>query len=960
MATEFGILGELQVVQDGVPLELGSLRQRALLARLLVRSGQPLTSDRLIEDLWPDDAPTNARHTLHVYISRVRATLGDERRRLSSDTSGYRLHLEPGELDAARFERLAADGRASLSAGDATSARERLEAALGLWRGPALVEFADEPFATAEATRLDQLRLVAQGDRIRADLQLGRHALLVEELRSLTLQQPFREAFWEHYMLALYRAGRQTEALQVFGEARMHLSDELGIEPGPALKRMEQRILRQDPGLDLPASTGHAAAGVPTRPRSNLPLQRTTFIGRQRDLAIAGELLAASRLLTLTGAPGSGKTRMALQLASQRERAYPDGVVLVSLAAVSDPSRIEPMVRAAFDELDTADQRRIGRPESAEDSGDLAGRLRDLCCLLILDNCEQLTGGFEPVGDILDTAPDLTVMATSRAPLRLAGEQEFPVLPLQVPPAEDEHDPESLLSYDAVALLVARARAADPGFEVTTENAAAIAGITARLDGLPLALELGASRLRLLTPQDLLERLERRLPLLTSGASDAIARHQTLRGAIAWSYELLDKDEQGLFRCLAAFVGPFTVEAAAFVAERPFDDIWNGLESLLAKSLLQRPVDTGEARFSMLETLREFAVELLTETSELDTVFQRHARYCLRQTEHAGPELEGPGHGAALARLNREVEDIRAALRRCADGLDTETGLRLASATWRYWQAAGRVAEARDWLAALLAQAGGADAVRAEALVSAAGLAYWQADYASAWRDYQSALSIYRRLEDRGSEAEVLCSMSMTATWNGEPDVGARLAVQSRCLFEELGVRKKVGETTMAEGFALWQQRRYEAARPLWEEALAISRELGADTLAVTQLAGLAGLEYHTGAPIDATRIALDALDQACDLENVAICVWLLDFVAAFAADVEPEAAVRVAGAADALRRASGGGMRIEDLHIDPARAAAARSLDPATLARSWSEGRTMSLEQAIDAARSLRPKSVA
>lgn len=960
MATEFGILGELQVVQDGVPLELGSLRQRALLARLLVRSGQPLTSDRLIEDLWPDDAPANARHTLHVYISRVRATLRDERRRLSSDTSGYRLHLEPGELDAARFERLAADGRAGLSAGDATRARERLEAALGLWRGPALVEFADEPFATVEATRLDQLRLVAQEDRIRADLQLGRHALLVEELRLLTLEQPFREAFWEHYMLALYRAGRQTEALQVFGEARMHLSDELGIEPGPALKRMEQRILRQDPDLDLPASTGHAAAGVPTRPRGNLPLQRTTFIGRQRDLAIAEELLAASRLLTLTGAPGSGKTRMALQLATRREGAYPDGVVFVSLAAVSDPSRIEPMVRTAFDELDAADQRPVGRPEPDEHGGDLAGRLRNQSCLLILDNCEQLTGGFDAIGNILDTAPDLTVMATSRAPLRLAGEQEFPVLPLQLPPVEDGPDPESLLSYDAVALLVARARAADPGFGVTPENAAAIARIAARLDGLPLALELGAGRLRLLTPQSLLERLERRLPMLTSGASDAIARHQTLRGAIAWSYELLDAEEQRLFRRLGVFVGAFTAEAAAFVAERPLEDIWIGLESLLAKSLLHRPADTGEARFAMLQTLREFAVETLEENQELEEAAGRHARNCLRQAEEAGPELMGPGHDVALARLDREVEDMRAALRRCAEGLDVETGLRLASATWRYWQAAGQLAEARHWLTVLLAQDGGSAAVRAEALLSAAGLAYWQADYASAWTDYQAALSVYRELHDRGMEAEVLCSLSMTATWNGDPGAGARLALQARALAEDLGLRDKVGETSMAEGFALWQQRQYQAARPLWEEALTISREVGADTLAVTQLAGLAGLEYHTGAPMDATRIALDALDQACELENVAICVWLLDFVAAFAADVEPETAVRVAGAADALRRASGGGMRIEDLHIDPARAVATRSLDPATVARSWSEGRAMSLEQAIDAARSLRPVRVA
>ena len=949
MATEFGILGELQVVQAGQPRDLGSLRQRSLLARLLVRAGQPISTDRLLEELWPEEVPDKARHTLHVYISRVRAVLGDGRDRLESDTTGYRLRIEPDELDALRFERLSSEGRDALAEDRPEAASEALAAALSLWRGPALVEFADEPFAEAEATRLDQLRLGTQEDRIRADLALGRHAELVEQLRTLTLEQPFREALWEQYMLALYRSGRQAEALQVFGEARLHLAEELGIEPGPALKRMEQRVLAQDPELDLAPKRDRGTRPAAVGPRHNLPLQRTTFVGRERDLAIARELLGASRLLTLTGAPGSGKTRMGLRLAAEQLQAYPDGVLFVSLASVSDSMRIEPTITAALDELDSNDER------SGAHLDDLVTRVCDRRCLVVLDNCEQLAGGFEAVGRLLDAAPDLTVLATSRAPLELAGEQEFPVLPLELPPPNLPPDPAALRSYDAVALLVARARAADPSFDVTGENAAAIAGIVRRLDGLPLAIELGASRLRLLTPQGLLERLEHRLPLLTAGPSDTIARHQALRDAIAWSYELLDEPERQLFRRLGMFVNAFTVDAAAFMAERTSDDVLSGLESLLAQSLLYRPVDVGEARFAMLQTLREFAVERLEDAGELEEARCRHASYYLQLAE---TPVGGPEAGAAdalVGRLLPEIEDIRTALQGCAKEADRQTGLRLSAASWRVWQPAGRLSEGRELLEQLLAEPGPEPALRAEALTALAGMAYWQADFSRAWSCYEEALRLFRELGDRAHEADVLYGLSTTATWRGDPARGRHLAAEAREAFEELGLRPKVGETLMAEGLALWQLREYAAARPLWEEALAISREFGADTLAVTEVGGLAGIEYHTGARADAVRIGLDALDQACALGNSDLCVWMLDLVAAFVADRDPERAVMIAGAADSMRRASGGGMGLEEIHIEPARTAAARSLTEDELEHAWKQGRALDLEEAIGLARSLR-----
>lgn len=957
MDMEFGILGPLQLLQAGKPRDLGSLRQRGLLARLIVHGGHRISTDRLLDDLWPDEAPDRARHTLHVYISRVRAVLGDERQRLESDAAGYRLHLEPDELDATRFEQAVADGRAARASAAMEETLARLTEALELWRGPALVEFSDEEFAVAEAARLDQLRLATLEERMAAELELGHHTRVAEELRSLTLEHPFREGFWEQLMTALYRSGRQSDALRVYGEARTRLADELGIEPGPSLKRMEQRVLGQDPTLDTPASF-RPVSSSPSRPFDNLPLQRTTFVGRERDLAIAGELLQASRLLTLTGAPGSGKTRMALRLASEHASDFPDGIFYVSLAGTTDPGRILPAIASVLDAADAARGETDAGP-SANDAAVLALRLRRLRCLLLLDDCEHLAGGFEEVGRLIDAAPSLTVLATSRAPLLLAGEQEFPVLPLQVPPAGADLDTASVASFDAVVLLVARARAADPTFAVTPENARALAGIAARLDGLPLALELAAGRLRLLRPQDLLARLEHRLPLLSSGASDAVDRHQTLRAAIAWSYELLDPSERHLFRHLATFVGAFTVAGAADVADLPEDEVLSGVESLLAKSLLTRPAETGEARFVMLQTLREFGVEELEAAGELTLAIERHAQHLLLVAEAIGPDLDGPGHEEAMRRLGREAEDIRAALRRCADGHDVDTGLRLASATWRYWQASGELAEARHRLDLMLAVPGATDAARANALDAAAGLAYWQADYRAAQADYEHALALYRAAGDRDHEADTLYGLSMTATWGGDPASGARLALEARTIFEELGLRSKVGETSMAQGFALWQERRYDDARPLWEDALAISREEGADTLAVTQLAGIAGLEFHMGAHADALRIALDALDEACDLENVALCVWLLDFVAAFAVRSEPAAAVRIAAAAEAQRRASGGGLTVQDLHITPAREAARRSLGRVACEAAWAEGREMDLEDAVSAARSLRLVSV-
>ncbi len=938
MGSYFSILGELEVRQDGDLVELGSPRQRALLARLLISPKEVVTTDRLVEDLWRGDPPETARHMLHVYVSRLRIALGDDGARLEHHGAGYRFSIEPDELDASRFEQLATEGRAALARHDADRASVQLQQALSMWRGAALNGFTDEAFARGEAVRLDELRLSALEQRVWADLELGRHGEVVEELQDLVTQHPFHEVFWEQLMVALYRSGRQADALRVYQTARANLAGELGIEPGPALRRMEERILVQDPTLEqTPAVTGSTP--------NEMPLQRTSFVGRERELAQGAELLEGSRLLTLTGAPGSGKTRLALRLAADRRSDFPHGSFFVPLAAITDPRL-----------MDSAVARMLGLREVLGETAldGIKAFLRDRRVLLILDNFEQILGAAPQVGEMLDAAPALTIMVTSRAPLELAGEQAFPVPPLSVPPVDGLLDFEALAAYDAVALFVARARAADPNFDLDAGNAAAVAEITARLDGLPLAIELAAARVKLLTPQDLLSQLEQRLTLLTGGPADTIDRHRTMRDAIAWSYELLEPEEQALFRRLGVFQGGFTLKAATAVADLPDLNVFDGVGSLLSRSLLHRPVHVGQARFAMLELMREFALEQLDSAGEKEEVAKRHAHYFCHVAEATEPELTRETQHTAIGLLSQELDNIRGALRYALGADDPDLGLSLASGIWRFWQSSGQLSEGRQWLESLLASQGASDPARAKGLTGLAGLAYWQGDYSEALNRYEEALDLYRAIGDRFNEADTMFGMSMAASWNGDPDTGERLAADARSIFEALGAKEGIGKVYMAQAFSLHRKGDHVAARPLWKAALGISRELGDQHLAVTQLIGLAMYVFEDGEVGEALSIALEAANEATDAENVQLAVWMLDFVAAFAVFAVPEGAVRLAGAVESLRLVAGGGMQLAPLDLEDAKSVATRVLSPESLDRALAEGRAMTLDQAVEYAKEL------
>jgi len=462
---DFRILGPLEVSANGERLELGGPKQRALLAMLLLNAGEVVSSDRLVEALWPGKPPAAARHAVEVNVSRLRKTLGANNAgdsALVTRAPGYALHVQPGELDLQRFERLVADGRRARADGDAALAARALREADGLWRGRPLADLEFEPFARMDVERLEELQLVAIEERIDADMALGRDGELVAELGRLTREHPWRERLHAQLMLALYRSGRQADALEAFGRAREVLVEQLGIEPGALLADLHQAMLVHDRALDGPSVTPLADR------RSRLPAPPNRTIGRDRELAAVGEWLRASsmRLLTLTGPGGVGKTRLALEAARAFEADFADGAHLVSLAAVRRPQDVPAAIVESLGIVSLSG-------ESAAQAVERFLGAKHL--LLVVDNCEHLSAAAPFIGGLPSACPAITVLATSREPLTVQVEQRYPVSPLALPEPGTPAEPDALAGVDAVALFCERARAQDPAFDLSESNAAAVA-----------------------------------------------------------------------------------------------------------------------------------------------------------------------------------------------------------------------------------------------------------------------------------------------------------------------------------------------------------------------------------------------------------------------------------------------------------------------------------------------------
>ncbi len=470
--TEFRLLGPVQALAGGEPVPLGGPKQRAVLAELLLHPGGVVTRERLVDAVWGEEPPESAKTSLQVYVHGLRRAVGADR--IETHGDGYRVRVDPEELDLSRFERLVAGAERALAEGRPGQAEADLAAASGLWHGPALADLTDQPVARTAAGRLEELRLRAIELRNDARLALGEHGALLPELDALVAEHPFRERLREQQILALYRAGRQADALEAYRTARAALVDELGVEPGPALQELERAILRQDAALA-------AAAPTPGR-RARLPVPANPLIGRRLEVAAVEALLRndAGRLVTLTGVGGTGKTRLALAVAEALASELRDGAVFVDLSAIRSGELVLPTVAQALELGDTED---------------VPTALRDRSLLLVLDNLEQLDDAAGPVRALLEAAPRLRVLATSRTPLRISAEREYPVPPLPVPATGGF---EALVANDAVRLFAIRAQSVDPEFALTDSNVDDVARICRRLDGLPLAIELAAARSKVL------------------------------------------------------------------------------------------------------------------------------------------------------------------------------------------------------------------------------------------------------------------------------------------------------------------------------------------------------------------------------------------------------------------------------------------------------------------------------
>jgi predicted ATPase/class 3 adenylate cyclase len=752
--------------------------------------------------------------------------------------------------------------------------------------------------------------------------------------------------------LDVHRAARITSAAhggQVLLSAPTQTLVSLSLPDGVSLKDLgEHRLKDLDhpehifqlvaPGLrqDFPAVRSLDAR------RTNLPSQLTSFIGREREVTRVRELLTRTRLLTLTGPGGTGKTRLALQTASDLIDEFADGCFFVPLSPISDPALLLSSIAQVLGVQEAG-----GRPISET----LKEYLEPRELLLVLDNFEQIVAAGPSVVDLLALAPRLKALVTSREVLHVHGENEFPVPPMGLPAPGEHPSADALGQYEAVALFIQRARAVRPDFAVTNDNAPAVSEICARLDGLPLAIELAAARVKVLDPEDILTRLSDRLALLRGGAKDLPTRQQTLRDAITWSYDLLDPGEQELFRRFSVFVGGWSLVAAEAVVGADGDAL-EGMSSLADKSLLRRLPNAGmEARHSMLMTIREFAWEQFVASPEADEVRRRHAEFFLALAEEAEPNLTGPDHMRWLDRIEGDHDNVRAALRWSIETDQAEVGLRIGGALWRFWHLRGHFTEGRTWLGELLAlpSGKGRTAARAKGLNGIAGLVYWQADYTLAEAYWKESLSIWQELGDRGQIGEVLYSLAYIAGVAGDNARSIELFEQSVELFREVGNLSGEGNARISVGMIMGQAGDYEGATKAVRDAMAVISESG-DIFGLANANGMLGrLSVDQGRFEEGRPALLETLRLFESLGDMSGIAFTLDDLATLEIGLGRfERAIVLAGAAEHLRTALGGAAPVVLVTVPLARERAKGVLDDGVIEAAWARGEAMTLQEAL------------
>jgi predicted ATPase/DNA-binding SARP family transcriptional activator len=827
------LLGPLEVTVSGEQVQFEGAKQRALFTVLALRAPDAVPTDRLVEALWGESPPAGASQALQKQISRLRHRLG-RGLELRHHPAGYALEIDPESIDTHRFETLLERARLELGQADPARAAADLRAALALWRGPPLADHRVEEFALRDIARLEEMRVEAIEERLAADLAAGRDADLIGEIQALVDEHPLRERLRAHFMVALYRAGRQAEALETMRQGRRLLVDELGIEPGPELRRLERMILAHDP--ELTADRPPAMLAAP------LPAPANVMVGRAGELIEVIELLVRPevRLVTLVGPGGVGKTRLAVGAAWAIEDRFPGGAVHVNLDGVEDAGVLAAEAASALGVV----------ASTAEELGEQLGRAtRGAPALLILDGVERFVDDAGQVGKLLAAAANLTVLATSRAALRLTAEHCYPVEPLSAP--------------NAAALFIARATAARPDRAIDEDQHEIVDAICRRLDGLPLAIELAADRARLFTLPALLSRLEHRLELLTGGPRDLPARQRSLRATLEWSWDALDEPERVLLGRLTVFEGGASLDAAEAVCNDD-GELGDGVEalvsSLMDKTSLLR-TDAGlddQPRFRLLSTIGEFAAERAGDLGQLEV---GHARYFLRYCEQAAEQAARAHRRDWLERLAQERGNIRLAYERLLRDDMADDALRVAIAFARALPWDAHTHEVRGWLAeAVAALPARATARRATALYWDGRLAISQARFDEAQALLGAALGEARELGEATLEAAALAALGRRAVLVGDPGATERCEI-AVARARSAGDPTVVADALLFRAGACERAKDWELAESLAAESLELYREAGDPYGVATALAELGWYDLVQWRPEQAEERLAEALE---------------------------------------------------------------------------------------------------
>jgi predicted ATPase/DNA-binding SARP family transcriptional activator len=946
------VLGPIEGWVGARQVPLRGPRQVGLFALLALNANRAVLSDVIIETLW-GPARGGAGKSLQMTVARLRKALAeaglDAEPTLRTVGHGYLLTIASEQLDCERFAALTATGQDALEANDPARARELLSEALGLWRGPPLTEVAFDDFAQAEIRRLEELRLLATETRVEADLMLGHHAELIGELSSLLVAHPGRERVAGQLMVALYRCGRQNDALDVYQRVRMHLLDEVGLDPGPGLQQLQAQVLDQDPVLAAPvspalpgparlSSDGDGGAGP------NLPIASSSLIGRAKDIEEVSELISGqARLVTLTGSGGVGKTRLATEVAHNIGSGWRDGARFVELAPLADPGLVAATVVTA-----------VGlRTEPGTDASEvLARELADRERLLVLDNCEHVVATVATIVELLlDRCPGVSVLATSREPLQLEQELLYRVPSLSIPPIDDHRLPpeqrlRQLGAAESVQLLTVRARARRPDFELTADNIASVVTVCRHLDGIPLAIELAASRLRSISIDDLCARLDQQYGLLSDRSRRRAPRHQTLTALLDWSYELLPSAEQRLLSRLAVFAGGFVLNAVEQICatdDAQRFELADQLSALVDKSLVQVDGRPGAFRYRMLEPIREYAQTKLSvvganEATRLQTA---HRDHYLALAETVIANFETVDKRAKLDRLDAELDNLRAAERYSQGDPDPEPGLRLVVAMARFSWDRGYLAESLQALKTHLDRPDSAapTRIRGEALRSAALAASIAGSIDQAVAFVTEALEIGRALDDSELTAQALHELGNLRYLQGDLDASLQALTEALALVRKLDDPRRTANVLMTRGVTLRERGvdagpSFSEARELYrvednitggaaalscigeldeqngdlpsarthlQEALDILRELDIPAGIAVISTSLARVAHRLGDNASARTLALDATQRAYALRLSYPLAYALQSLALGTASINPTLAASLHGAADQL-----------------------------------------------------------